>query len=128
MNAAENELYFRLRPGGATVFRVTEMAKDRRMDLVQIANLNLKNASIKPSKNEALSEDETQRIQKWLNDRLVADAQSNREQIGELIDRLGLAAHWIKADAGDEDIAAIERQLLLAMHDLRQVLVRRKSN
>ena len=122
-----SELYFRLRPDGATVFRVVETTREHRLDMVQIANVNLRNGTVRPAKNEDLTQTEETRIHDWIADRQAAASAKAQAQISALIDRLGLAAHWLKADATDEELAKVERPLLLAMHDVRRVIVRRKS-
>jgi hypothetical protein len=40
---------------------------------------------------------------------------------------LNLTAHWVQTRASADDLAAVTDQLLLAMHDLRNVLVRKLS-
>jgi hypothetical protein len=69
------DYYFRGRDNGAFVFRIDTESRQRRIDMDQIAVLNIRNGEIKPHGDRTLSEDD----------------------------------------------------LLLAMHDLRSVLVRKKA-
>ena len=120
-------LHFRLRPGGATVFRVAEAARDRRLEMVQIAVVNLRNETVRQSDTTPPGEAEQAEIADWIAARRARDRLSALAEIDALCDRLGLAAHWLKTDATDEEVAEVEQRLLVAMHDLRGVLVRRMS-
>jgi hypothetical protein len=41
---------------------------------------------------------------------------------------MNLTAHWAQSRATDEQLEQVTDPLLLAMHDLRSVLVRRKAD
>ena len=49
------------------------------------------------------------------------------EDIHRTIDHLNLTAQWVQAKASDTDLNEVTDHLLLAMHDLRSVLVRKKA-
>jgi len=44
------------------------------------------------------------------------------------VDYLNLTTQWAQAKANDEQLEAVTEDLLLAMHDLRSVLVRKKED
>jgi len=44
------------------------------------------------------------------------------------VDYLNLTTQWAQAKASDEQLEAVTEDLLLAMHDLRSVLVRKKED
>jgi len=44
------------------------------------------------------------------------------------VDYLNLTTEWAQAKASDEQLEAVTEDLLLAMHDLRSVLVRKKED
>lgn len=44
------------------------------------------------------------------------------------VDYLNLTSQWAQAKATDEQLEAVTDDLLLAMHDLRSVLVRKKAD
>ncbi len=44
------------------------------------------------------------------------------------IDHLNLTAHWANSRATDAQLEEVTDALLLAMHDLRSVLVRKKAD
>lgn len=120
------ELYFRTRPGAATVFRVGETGS-RRIDMTQIATVNLKNGAIKPAANNAPTAEEDAQISDWTTARAAAEAASRRAEAETLADTMGAVTHWLRSEATPEDVAAIERRLLLAMHDLRRTLIRKSG-
>lgn len=121
------QFHFRVRENGAAVFRVDAENRQRRLELDQIAVVNVRNGQIKPQGDRALSAEETAAIEAWLTARRETLAQRERDDIGRAIDQLNHLAHWAQARASDDDLDAVTDTLLLAMHDLRGVLVRRKA-
>jgi hypothetical protein len=41
---------------------------------------------------------------------------------------MNLTAQWVQSQASPEDLEAVTEPLLLAMHDLRTILVRKKAD
>ena len=56
MSAPLPDLYFRIRENGAAVFRVDTENRHRRIEMEQIAVVNVKNGEIKPQGERKLSE------------------------------------------------------------------------
>lgn len=50
------------------------------------------------------------------------------DDIYRAVDYLNLTTQWAQAKASDEQLEAVTEDLLLAMHDLRSVLVRKKED
>ncbi len=50
------------------------------------------------------------------------------DDILRAVDYLNLTSQWAQAKATDEQLNAVTDNLLLAMHDLRSVLVRKKAD
>ncbi len=50
------------------------------------------------------------------------------DDIYRAVDYLNLTTEWAQAKASDEQLEAVTEDLLLAMHDLRSVLVRKKED
>ena len=50
------------------------------------------------------------------------------DDIHRAVDYLNLTTHWAQSRATDEQLEAVTDALLLAMHDLRSVLVRKKAD
>jgi len=121
-------LYFRARENGATVFRVDTENRQRRLDMDQIAVVNVNNGQIKPHSGETLSDDERARIENWMNTREETLAKRSIDDIFRAIDHLNLTAHWAQTKASEAELEAFTDPLLMAMHDLRMVLVRKKSD
>ena len=95
------EFYFRVRENGASVFRVDTENRHRRIEMHEIAMVNIRNGNIKAHGAHELTSDETTAITQWME---ACRALLKRRDLEDFTDRL-----------------------LLAMHDLRSVLVRKKA-
>ncbi len=126
--ATVQSLYFRAKDNGATVFRIVADPVKKRTDLVQVANANLRNGEIKVQKDTELTNDETAQINAWLDSRKQVLSDRERQDMEMLCDQLGRAAQWVKSSATAHDIDDLSERLLWGMQDLRQSLIRRKSN
>jgi hypothetical protein len=120
--------FFRLRDNGAAVFRVTTENRLGRIEMEPIATINLRSGEVKPQGGRELTEADRAAIDGWIAGRRAVLARREAEEIEGTIDRLNLAAHWAQTKATDDELEAITDRLLLAMHDLRSVLVRKKAD
>jgi len=121
------EFYFRTRENGAGVYRVEFSSRYQRLDMRQIANVNTRTGEIKPHGQHQLVPEETAAINAWVAERAQVLAQRQIDDILRAVDHLNLTTHWAAQKAADEELEAVTDPLLLAMHDLRQVLVRKKA-
>jgi len=121
-------LYFRVRENGAAVFRVDIENRQRRLDLDQIAVVNLNNGQIRHQGDMPPSPGEQAEIEAWLETRRATLSERAIDDIFRAIDHLNLTAHWAQTKASDEDLERFTDPLLMAMHDLRTVLVRKKAD
>lgn len=121
------EYYFRVRENGAFVFLVDTENRMRRIDMQQIAVVNTKNGEIKPHGDRTLSDSDREAIENWLAARRAQLAERNLDDILRTVDTLNLTATWAQQSASAEELDAVSDALLLAMHDLRSVLVRKKA-
>ena len=119
--------YFRVRENGAVVFRVTTENRQRRIELDEIASVNVKNGNVKAHGEVVLSPADQAAIADWLAARGALLAARDVDDILRTVDHLNLTAQWAQTRAGEDQLDAVTDALLLAMHDLRVVLVRRKS-
>ena len=122
------EYYFRVRENGAFVFRVDTENRQRRIEMDQIAVVNIKSGQIKPHGDRILSEAEKAAIADWIDQRTALLARRNIDDIHRAVDYLNQTAHWVNASAQDDELEDVTDALLLAMHDLRSVLVRKKAD
>lgn len=120
--------YFRIRENGAAVFRVDTENRHRRIEMEQIAIINTNRGDFKAHGDSELSRDDEQAIEDWLSQRLSQLAARDVDDIHRTIDHLNLTAQWAQARATDAQLEEITDRLLLAMHDLRSVLVRKKAD
>jgi hypothetical protein len=122
------DYYFRIRENGAAVFRVDTENRQRRIDMDQIAIVNVKNGEVKPQGERVLSPEDMAAIRDWTGRRVALLAARDIDDIHRAIDHMNLTTHWAQTRATDAQLDDVTDALLMAMHDLRSVLVRRKSD
>lgn len=122
------EYYFRVRENGAAVFRIDTENRQRRIEMDQIALANIRNGEIKPHGDRSLSEADLDTIRNWMEDRRQVLAHRDIDDIHRAVDYLNLTTQWVQSKATDEQLEAVTDALLLAMHDLRSTLVRKKAD
>ena len=122
------DYFFRVRENGAFVFRVDTENRQRRIEMDQIAAVNVRNGEIKPHGGRDLSETDMEAISAWMAERAETLARRDVDDILRTVDHLNLTAHWAQTRATDAQLEDVTDALLLAMHDLRSVLVRKKAD
>lgn len=127
MSADLPEYYFRVRDNGAVVFRIDTENRQRRIDMEEIATVNINNGKVKPHGDEALSAEEDALIAAWVADRRAVLAARDVDDILRAVDHLNLTTQWAQSKASDNALEQVTDSLLMAMHDLRTVLVRKKA-
>ncbi|NHB75211.1 hypothetical protein [Rhodobacter calidifons] len=128
MTADLPDYYFRVRENGAVVFRVGTENRQRRIEMVEIATVNVKNGNIKPHGEAELTAADRAAIGEWLAARQAQLAAREVDDILRTVDHLNLTTQWAQSRATDAQLEAVTDALLLAMHDLRSMLVRRKAD
>jgi hypothetical protein len=128
MSADLPDYYFRVRENGAVVFRLGTENRQRRIEMDEIATVNVKNGNIKPHGEVNLTEADRVAIEEWLAARQAQLAMREVDDILRAVDHLNLTTQWAQSRATDAQLEAVTDQLLLAMHDLRSVLVRKKAD
>jgi len=122
------DYYFRVRENGAFVYRVDTENRQRRIDMDQIAVVNIRKGEIKPHGDRTLSEADLAAIREWMAERQAILAHRDIDDILRAVDYLNTTAHWAQSRATEEQLEQVTDALLLAMHDLRTVLVRKKAD
>ncbi|MGR3461125.1 MAG: hypothetical protein ACU0B5_09645 [Roseovarius sp.] len=122
------EYYFRVRDNGAFVFRVDTENRQRRIDMDQIAVVNIRKSEIKPHGDRELTGADLDAIREWMAERQEILAHRDIDDILRAVDYLNTTAHWAQSRATEEQLEQVTDALLLAMHDLRTVLVRKKAD
>jgi hypothetical protein len=128
MTADLPDYYFRVRENGAAVFRLGTENRQRRIEMDEIATVNVKNGNIKPHGEVELTEADRAAIEEWLVARQAQLAAREVDDILRTVDHLNLTTQWAQSKATDAQLDAVTDALLLAMHDLRSMLVRRKAD
>ncbi|UWQ16256.1 hypothetical protein [Jannaschia sp. M317] len=120
--------YFRVKDNGALVFRVDSENRQRRLELDHIATVNVNNGSVKPQGDTVLSAEDEAAISDWMTARRAELDARIVDDIQRAVDHLNLTAHWAQSQASEAELEAVTDRLLLAMHDLRTVLVRKRAD
>jgi hypothetical protein len=121
------DYYFRVRENGAAVFRISTENRQRRIEMDEIATVNVKNGTIKPHGDVTLAPADLAAINGWVADRQAQLAAREVDDILRTVDHLNLTTQWAQSRATDAQLEAVTDRLLLTMHDLRTVLVRKKA-
>lgn len=119
--------YFRARDNGAAVFKVDSENRQRRIEMEQIALVNIRNGEIKPHGDRKLTNADIGAIRDWMEDRIQRLAWRDIDDILRTADHLNLTTQWVQSKATPEQLEEVTDHLLMAMHDLRSVLVRKKA-
>lgn len=122
------DYYFRVRENGAVVFRVDTENRQRRIEMDQIAVVNIKNGDVKPHGDTKLTKEDKAEINAWMAERRALLEQRTVDDILRAVDHLNLTSQWVQSKATPDQLEQITDTLLLAMHDLRSVLVRKKAD
>lgn len=120
------DLHYRTRENGAAVFRVETENRQRRLDLRQLAVINIRSGEIKPNGQQVPTDAEMVQMTEWVQARRAVLLAREREDMERLIDQINSAAQWVQSRADSADIEPISSRLLLAMHDLRSTLVKKQ--
>ena len=122
------DYYFRVRENGALVFRIDTENRHRRIEMDQIAVVNIRNGEIKPHGDRTLTPEDMEVIEGWMADRREVLDERAVDDILRAVDHLNLTTQWAQSKASDAQLDLVTDALLLAMHDLRSVLVRKKAD
>jgi hypothetical protein len=122
------QYYYRVRDNGALVFRVDAENRQRRIDMDQIAVVHLNKDEIKPQGDRRLSAEDLAEIRGWMERRRALQAARDLDDIHRAVDYLNTTAQWAQSRATEAQLEEVTDALLLAMHDLRSVLVRKKAD
>lgn len=122
------DYYFRVRENGAFVFRLDTENRQRRIEMDQIAVVNMRNGEIKAQGDRKLSDADITAIKEWMEERAKTLAHREIDDIFRAVDYLNTTAHWAQSKATEAQLDAVTDTLLLAMHDLRSTLVRKKAD
>lgn len=128
MNDTLPDYCFRVRENGAFVFRLDTENRQRRIEMDQIAVVNMRNGEIKAQGDRKLSDADIAAIKEWMEERAKTLAYREIDDIFRAVDYLNTTAHWVQSKATEAQLEAVTDTLLLAMHDLRSTLVRKKAD
>jgi len=122
------EYYFRVRENGAVVFRVDTENRQRRIEMDQIAVVNTNKGEMKPHGDHELTDEDIAAIKAWMKERMDLLAQRDMDDIHRAVDYMNITTQWVQSKASEDQLEDVTDALLLAMHDLRTVLIRKKAD
>ena len=128
MSSELPEYYFRVRDNGSAVFKVDTENRQRRIEMDQIAVANIRNGEIKAQGGRELSPEDLKVIRDWMEARIALLAARDIDDIHRAVDYMNLTTHWAQTKATDDQLEDVTDALLMAMHDLRTVLIRKKAD
>jgi hypothetical protein len=117
-----------VRDNGAAVFKVDTENRQRRIEMDQIAVANIRNGEIKAQGARELSPEDLKVIKDWMEARIALLAARDIDDIHRAVDYMNLTTHWAQTKATDDQLEDVTDALLMAMHDLRTVLIRKKAD
>ena len=94
--------YFRARDNGAAVFKVDSENRQRRIEMEQIALVNIRNGEIKPHGDRKLTNADIGAIRDWMEDRIQRLAWRDIDDILRTADHLNLTTQWVQSKATPE--------------------------
>ena len=120
------KLYFRHHDQGAQVFRMEVANRQRRIQLNRIATVTA-HGDVVPQGDCSASEPELARIRSdWAAWRQRRD-DGNLSPTETFMAELNRFTDWVASDAPNSEVDTLSDDLLLALLDLRQTVVRRLS-
>jgi hypothetical protein len=122
------DYFFRVRENGAVVFRLDGENRNRRLEMEQIAVVNMRSGEVRPHGDRTLGPADLSAIRDWMAGRTETLARRETDEVERTIEQLNLVAHWAQSKASDTELERLTDALLMAMHDLRTVLVRRTAD
>lgn len=120
MSKGARGYYFRPRPNGAMLLQIRHDPRLRRTEMHRIAGIQADSGEVRPAKGHALSDEEHALIKDWL-----AHGNGLNGRGAKAVAEIGHIAHWAQFRATPEELDAATEELLWAMQDLREVLVRK---
>ena len=93
------DYYFRIRENGAAVFRVDTENRQRRIEMDQIALVNVNKGELKPHGDTALTDTDIAAIQEWLDKRVRLLAQRDIDDIHRAVDYMNITTQWVQSKA-----------------------------
>lgn len=119
------KLYFRIKDNGALIFRVDAENPKKQIELDQIGAVNIRSGQVNLQPDQTLSAEEQSELDLWIAMRKLHLSTNN---VQSCIEQMNTTAHWIKSSATKSEVSDIQDNLLMAMHDLRQVIIRKLSD
>ena len=107
------DYYFRIRENGAAVFKVDTENRQRRIELEEIATVNVKNGNIKPHGEVKLTPADLAMIEGWLAKRRALLEARDVDDILRAVDHMNLTTHWVVSKASDAQLEEVTDALLL---------------
>lgn len=116
------DYYFRLRPGGAAFMKLVHDPRLRRTRFHRIAGIETTTGNVSVTDGHTLTDVEEALIADYL-----AHGNGLCGHTARAVSEIGHIAHWAQFRASPDELVAATEDLLLAIQDLRDVLVRKAA-
>ena len=80
------EYYFRIRENGAALFRVDTQNRQRRIEMTELAVINVKNGNVRAHGDHVLTDEEKAVITDWITERREVLAERDLDDIHRAVD------------------------------------------
>ncbi len=121
------KLYYRHRQNGVVVFRMEVSNRQRRIELNQIASI-AKTGEIVPHKRRPPSDEEIEEMTGWWASWQARQHTDDLSETEKFLVEINQFTDWVQRRADSAEVNDMSDDLLMALLDLRQVVVRRLSD
>jgi hypothetical protein len=122
MTIALPRYFFRTRENGAVLFKTPVNNRQNRLEMHQIAAINIRNETVKPLGDTVLTDEETKLIADWMRERKTVLEEREIDDIIRTIDHLTLTAQWAQSNSSDADLDRGTNQLWIFILNLLTIL------
>lgn len=123
----KHEYYFRISLDGATVFILNRETRHKRIELQEIATIFMPQAKVTPISGRSLSSEEERAIENWISERKKYLYEQDTATAKRVVEDINKLTHWARYQATPEQLNPVNDDLLLAIYDLRSVLVKKMA-
>lgn len=123
----KSQLFIRYRGAAGVIYRYTAEVRDQRQSMERVGHINIKTQELKLASTARITAEEEAYIYNWVAQRKAHNSVDRAEEVRKLCDQMNLMTQWILDNATPEDLEAYSDDLLLSLMDLRNSVVRRRS-
>jgi len=120
--------YFRIGVSEVIVHRIVTDERLNRLNMVRIATINMNLQFWNVDGGMVLDDADEAAINDWITKRRGMAGIIDEHNVRQIIEKMNSTADWFENMAGKEEVLSTSQPLLLAIYDLRSVIVKRKAD